>query len=105
MLNNIFWALMKRAPLFQLGDGGVARVVRDMERAVEPPFFRRIGTPGERRFGNKFALTEAGRAVLNGTRDWQSLNPPPRWVGGVHVQPGVQGWRWDEVNRDAVFRR
>jgi hypothetical protein len=105
MLNNIFWTLMKRDPLFQLGDGGVARMVGDMERAVEPPFFRTIGTPGERTFGNKFTLTEAGRAVLNGTRDWQSLNPPPRWVGGVHVLPGLQGWRWDEVNRDAVFRQ
>jgi hypothetical protein len=36
--------------------------------------------------------------------DFLSLNPPPRWVGGVHIQTGVAGWRWDEVKRDAVFR-
>jgi hypothetical protein len=49
-------------------------------------------------------LTEFGRAVLNGERDWHARRPFPRWVGGVHIQPGVAGWRWDEAKRDAVFR-
>ena len=49
-------------------------------------------------------LTDFGRAVLNGERDWHAQRPFPRWVGGVHIQPGVAGWRWDEAGRDAVFR-
>ena len=49
-------------------------------------------------------LTEFGRAVLNGERDWHAQRPFPRWVGGVNIQPGVAGWRWDEARRDAVFR-
>lgn len=102
-LNKLFWILLKREPLFFIGDAGVARVVRDMERAVEPPLFRTIETPGERTFRNKLTLTEAGRAVLNETRDWQSLKPPPRWVGGVHVQPGLPGWRWNEAKGEAVL--
>jgi hypothetical protein len=102
-LNKLFLTLLKRESLFFIGDAGVARVVRDMERAVEPPLFRTIETPGERTFRNKLTLTEAGRAVLNGTRDWQSLNPPPRWVGGVHVQPGLPGWRWHDAKGEAVL--
>ena len=49
-------------------------------------------------------ITEFGRAVLNGERDWHAQRPLPRWVGGVHIQPGVAGWRWDEAKRDVVFR-
>ena len=49
-------------------------------------------------------ITEFGRAVLNGERDWHAQRPFPRWVGGVHIQPGVAGWRWDEARRDVVFR-
>jgi hypothetical protein len=49
-------------------------------------------------------LTEYGRAVLNGERDWHAQRPYARWVGGVHILPGVAGWRWDEGGRDVVFR-
>jgi len=48
-------------------------------------------------------ITAFGRAVLNGDRDWHAQRPFPRWVGGVHIQPGVAGWRWDEARHDAVF--
>jgi hypothetical protein len=102
-LNKLFWTLLKREPLFFIGDAGVARVVRDMERAAEPPLSRTIETPGERTFRNKLTLADAGRAVLNGTRDWHSLKPAPRWVGGVHVQPGLPGWRWNEAKEEAVL--
>jgi hypothetical protein len=102
-LNGVFRTLMRREPLFFIGDAGVARVVRDMERAATVPVLRTSETPGERTFRNELTLTEAGRAVLNGTRDWHSLKPPRRWVGGVHVQPELPGWRWNDVKAEAVW--
>jgi hypothetical protein len=102
-LSKLAWAVLKREPLFFIGDAGVARVVREIERAVEPPVLRTIETPGERLFRNKLTLTQAGRDMLSGTRDWHSLKPPSRWVGGVYVEPGLPGWRWDEVKREAVW--
>jgi hypothetical protein len=48
-------------------------------------------------------INELGRTVLLGERDWHSLRHFSRWVGGVHVLPGVAGWRWDEAKRDAVL--
>jgi hypothetical protein len=102
-LNKLIWLLSKSEPLFFIGDAGVARVVRDMERATESPVLRTIATPGERPFRNQLTLTEAGSAVLNGARDWQTLQPPPRWVGGVQVRPELSGWRWDETRSEPVW--
>jgi hypothetical protein len=102
-LNTIFLELLAREPVFFLGDAGVARVVRDMERAAESPLARTIETPGERLFRNKLTLTDAGRAVLSGARDWHSMKPLPRWVGGVHIVPGVPGWRWDASKGEPVM--
>lgn len=41
------------------------------------------------------ALTTTGRAVLDGQKDHVKLNPPDRWLGGVHHAPGRPLWRWD----------
>ena len=49
-----------------------------------------------------FEITELGRAVLRGEVDFRSLNPPPRWVGGVEIAAGNVDWRWDDKLRDAV---
>jgi hypothetical protein len=104
MLNQVFWTLTKgREPLYFIGDGGVARMVRDMEHASEPPLVRTIGSPGERLFANRLTLTNAGRDVLRGVRDWHTLGPRPRWVGGVHIVPGKPGWRWNEARGEPVM--
>jgi hypothetical protein len=44
--------------------------------------------------GRKARLTEMGRAVLAGERDWCALEPPNRWIGGVHLTPHKL-WRID----------
>jgi hypothetical protein len=103
-MNQVFWTLtLHREPLFFIGDAGIARIVRDMEHAAEPPLVRTIDTPGERLFRNRLTLTDAGRTVLRGARDWHTLGPRPRWVGGVHVVPGRPGWRWNEAQGEPVM--
>lgn len=101
-LSEVFQLLSyEREPLPFLSDAAMAYVVREMERAGEPPLVR-TASPGERLFANRLTLTDAGRAVLNGTRDWHDLNPRPRWAGGIHVNPGEPGWRWSESTRTAT---
>jgi hypothetical protein len=80
----------------------VSEPVMTFTRDPPLPGHTSVETPG--RFLQLLAITELGRAVLRGERDWLSLRPQPRWVGGVHIQPGGAGWRWDEAKRDAVFR-
>jgi uncharacterized protein DUF1835 len=42
------------------------------------------------------ALTDPGRAVLDGAEDHVALNGVDRWVGGVHLVGRGVPWRWDE---------
>jgi hypothetical protein len=51
----------------------------------------------------ELVVTALGRQVLAGERDWQTLHRKTRWLGGVEIQPGTGGWRWDE--RDGTVRR
>jgi hypothetical protein len=91
-----------REPLRWIGDLGMLQVVNEMLKAEEPVLVRTPPPVGERWFRQRLAITEAGLSVLRGERDWHSLKPLPRWVGGVHIQPGLPGWRWDEAQQKAV---
>jgi hypothetical protein len=44
-------------------------------------------------------VTPLGRDVLAGKKDWQDINTESRWLGGVEIEPGVTGWRWDPDER------
>ncbi|HUR68351.1 MAG TPA: hypothetical protein VM370_03835 [Candidatus Thermoplasmatota archaeon] len=41
------------------------------------------------------AISERGRAVLEGERDRCDVVPLDRWVGGVHLEGHEPAWRWD----------
>ena len=86
--------------------------IEQMHKASEPVFSRIPAASGQSSFLQQLSITDVGRAVLRGERavlrgerDWHSLRPPSRWVGGVHIQPGVAGWRWDDAKHDAVFQQ
>jgi hypothetical protein len=77
-----------------------------MEQARESPFMRRPGgdRDGESRppWSDVLEITELGRALLRGEVDFRTLDPPPRWVGAVHIASGNDDWRWDENLRAPV---
>ncbi len=47
-------------------------------------------------------VTSLGRDVLAGGKDWQEINTESRWLGGVEVESGAIGWRWDPEQRELV---
>jgi hypothetical protein len=104
-LNQVFLMMAAgREPLPWIGDLGMLHVVDDMLKVAEPVLVRTPPAPGKRWFLQRLAITDRGLAVLRGERDWHLLLPPTRWVGGVRIQPGLPGWRWDEAKREAIFR-
>ena len=50
---------------------------------------------GASRLDRRVALTDAGRAVLEGRADRIALNGIDRWLGGVHLHGRSSPWRWD----------
>lgn len=110
---DVYRLFQKHDPIPWMPDLAFCNVINDMLSVSDPPLtLTRIPeSPGRlsaeiprQSLRQLLLITELGRAVLRGERDWLSLGPPSRWVGGVHVQPGVPGWRWDEVLRDPVLR-
>jgi hypothetical protein len=98
--------MAERQGIFWINDLGWMNVIKRMEQASEAVLTRSLQAepPDNSPRYHWLTITDLGRAVLHGERDWLSLRPPARWVGGVHIQPGVPGWRWDETKRDAVLR-
>lgn len=100
-VGEIYARLTREAePLPWLGDVMYLAVVEAMTRAREPAVtMDRTGPDGAglRWPQHRPRLTPAGRAVLAGETDWQSLGPPERWVGGVRIAADAPAWRWDEA--------
>lgn len=102
--NQLFDLLQERDPLPYNTDLSFYDLIEYLVAGSEPVLTCVSRQVSEKQIRWDLAVTELGRAVLRGARDWLSLRPPWRWVGGVQIQPGLAVWRWDEVMRDAVLR-
>jgi hypothetical protein len=49
--------------------------------------------------GTTARITDDGRDVLDGKRDWIELGGSDRWLGGVHLAGRDAPWRWDAAER------
>src|SRR5688572_27262719 len=92
-----------RDPLPGLGDLGYDLALRELAALPDPLVQRSGGHTREAWSLDEVAITESGRAVLEGRRDALALPFPERWVGGVRIAPGQRNWRWDERERAVVL--
>lgn len=89
-----------RGTLSGLGDSGLDYELRQMEQ-VQPPVLQREQHGGMRH--DNIVLTDAGHALLSQQHRWFTLNPPPRWVGGVCIKPGQRNWHWNADAQQPVL--
>jgi len=90
-----------REPLPFLGDTTFVHIVNEMGRTSVSALERTTTAAGQP-FRDHLSITDSGRDVLRGITDWLTLQPPPRWVGGVHIETRHRAWRWDEEQQDAI---
>jgi hypothetical protein len=104
---SLFPAFWNDDPGYGMGDTGLWGEMKRLGQAKEPLIvisglddWRQAS--GSNQFLNaSFALTETGREVLAGSRDFIEVNSIDRWLGGAHLTTD-RLWRWDEQNRKLV---
>lgn len=94
-----------------LGDWIFAQYLARLSSAREP-VLQRVGggavpagqapDDGDRFWDARIAITDAGRDVLAGRRDWIAMNGIDRWLGGVHLDGDRAEWRWDDSRHELV---
>ncbi|HTQ99059.1 MAG TPA: hypothetical protein VMH83_03675, partial [Candidatus Acidoferrum sp.] len=84
-----------------IGDSGLDYELRQMERARDPVFIREHNGGMRLDF---IEITELGKRVLAGNVNWLTLQPPPRWIGGVCIVPGQPNWHWDAGANDVTLQ-
>jgi hypothetical protein len=101
---SLFPVFGNAEPVYGLGD---AQFWNDLQRMikVKHPLFTHTNMQDVKPAAENavplkalFALTEPGRAVLNGQSDFIALNGIDQWLGGVYLRP-ENLWRWDEQNQ------
>ncbi len=109
--NDVFRYAAEREERIYCGDSSAASYLERLSRGNEPlvvyPSGERVRAPqtqsGRRTFLDApLVLTEAGRDVLAGRRDWISMGGSDRWVGGVHLDGSNARWRWDPALRRVI---
>ena len=88
--------LMEREPLPWLTDLIIHSIVEEMKRVAEPAFTSAFESEDRDWPQERLTITPLGRAILAGRRDWMSLRPPPRWLGGVSIAGAPPCWRWSD---------
>jgi hypothetical protein len=70
---------------------------------TSPPLLTLHGRrPGGPALQGAIGLTELGRAVLTRTEDKVAACGIDRWLGGVHLRPGADRWRWSAEQQTIV---
>lgn len=54
-------------------------------------------------WAQRAVITNLGKAVLSGDRDWVQIAGIDRWLGGVHLVGRAVPWRWDAAAGTLVF--
>lgn len=85
-----------REPLVFLGDTGMIRIVEAMARTTPPVL---TSTSDPQPFQREVAITDTGRQILAADRDFLSLRPEPRWVGGTAADGA---WRFDHAMNQVI---
>ena len=91
---SLFPRFNPNPPRYGFGDGEVLRQLRRLAWCAVPMITMTELGAGDREPKASFAVTPAGRNVLEGTVDFIDLNTPDYWLGGAHLTREHVS-RWD----------
>jgi hypothetical protein len=107
---SLFPRFGKAEPVYGMGDSQFWCALKRLGQAKDPLITISAPADDEPAFKSNlyhnasFELTETGRAVLAGERDFIATNRIDLWFGGVHLVDDAV-WRWDEHSGRLTERR
>src|SRR5262245_14932909 len=87
---------------YYITDGSFLALLQEFSRCSPPLISVTTSLAVGRIPDGKIALTERGRAVLNGDLDRVATYGIDRWFGGVHLTAKTSGWRWNDAEQRIV---
>lgn len=84
---------------YYVTDLSLAGLAESLSRTSPPLLTLAPGRDPARVLHKSVTLTAFGRAVLAGEEDRIAACGMDRWLGGVHLRSGADGWRWDDPRR------
>ncbi|SDE55620.1 RNA polymerase sigma factor, sigma-70 family [Paenibacillus sp. UNCCL117] len=88
--------------LHSLGMGDLEFWYRLRTMSAGPNALLELRTPTASSSDSAVALTELGRAVLSGEKDWLREKEMDEWYGGLHLGKEMN-WRWDRTRERLVY--
>ncbi|HJZ66839.1 MAG TPA: hypothetical protein VKF81_01755 [Blastocatellia bacterium] len=102
--NSLFVRFVAAEPVYGLGDLQLRCELKRLAKGREPLINVTGVDRGTRFHEASLELTDTGRAVLAGKRDFIEVNGIDLWLGGAHVQDQRALWRWDAQNATLARR-
>lgn len=104
-LASVFPRMHEGEEVYYITDASLAELAESLSRTSPPLLTLASQRIREGRvLQGSVTLTDFGRAVLSGGQDRVAMCGIDRWLGGVHLAPGADAWRWDNSRR-CVTRR
>ena len=98
VFKSLFPRFARNEPVYGIGDSQFWFALKRLSDATYPliTITEPADSGGSIRFHDALAeLTEIGKAVLAGERDFIEINGANLWLGGVYLKDGAV-WRWDQ---------
>jgi hypothetical protein len=83
-------------------DLSLLSLIEEFSRSTPPLISITTDSLEERMLKGTVAITEHGRALLEGKSDRVATFGLDRWLGGVHLVAGGVEWRWIDTDQRVI---
>ena len=106
---SLFPAFISRESEYGFGDAQLYLELKQLSKAPAPLLTLSSSVTGRTTDAaemllSTFALTEVGKAVLDGEDDFVRRNGIDSWLGGVHLKGNESDYRWEEQAHELLAR-
>lgn len=106
---SLFPAFVSREAEYGFGDAQLYLELKQLTQAPAPLLtvsssFKSSRTDPVEMLLSTFALTDVGKAVLEGEDDFVRRNGIDSWLGGVHLRGYESDYRWEEQGQELLAR-